>query len=101
MPPKRKADDALGGLPARLAQEPASTTGTGPFMVYFPSRFDPSGDIACEWESYAHTARKNQYVVVGKTVSRWRRDGHEESPYLQHLVAASPPLPPRVWASPC
>ncbi|EFN53299.1 hypothetical protein CHLNCDRAFT_136963 [Chlorella variabilis] len=65
--PKRKAAEAL---PASIAQEPASTSGTGPFVVYFPSRFDPKGGVACEWQTYAHSERKNQYMVVAKTKSK-------------------------------
>ena len=64
--PKRKAGDA--GLPATIRQEPASTSGSGPFVVYFPSSFEPNGSIPCEWQTYAHSERKNQYVVVAKTV---------------------------------
>jgi hypothetical protein len=66
---KRKASEALGGLPSTLVQEPAGTSGTGPFTVHFPSRFDPTGDVACEWDAYAHSERRNQYVVVARTVS--------------------------------
>ena len=64
--PKRKAGEA--GLPATIRQEPASTSGSGPFVVYFPSAFEPNGSIPCEWQTYAHSERKNQYVVVAKTV---------------------------------
>ena len=64
--PKRKAEEA--GLPPTIRQEPARTEGTGPFVVYFPSRFEPQGDAACEWQAYAQGQRKNQYVVVAKTV---------------------------------
>ena len=67
---KRKAAEA--GLPDRLSQQPAPAKGTGPFLVYFPSRFQPNGDIACEWQAYAHRERRNQYVVVGQTVSTGR-----------------------------
>ncbi|PRW60044.1 DNA-directed RNA polymerase I subunit RPA49 [Chlorella sorokiniana] len=63
---KRKAEAA--GLPARIEQQPASTSGTGPFVVYFPSRFEPnSGDTACEWQAYAHSERRNQYQLVART----------------------------------
>lgn len=61
---KRKADEA--GLPHTVRQEPAPVAGTGPFVVYFPSRFEPEGDVACEWQAYAHQ-RKNQYTVVART----------------------------------
>lgn len=68
---KRKAEEA--GLPARIEQQPASTSGTGPFVVYFPSRFEPnSGDTACEWQAYAHSERRNQYELVARTVSPLR-----------------------------
>ncbi len=63
---KRKADEA--GLPHAIRQEPAPSGGTGPFVVYFPSRFEPDGDVACEWQAYAHQ-RKNQFTVVARTVS--------------------------------
>ena len=65
--PKRTAGDAA--LEGTLKQEPASTSGSGPFVVYFPSAFQPNGSIPCEWQSYAHSERKSQYVVVAKTVS--------------------------------
>ncbi|KAL4421053.1 hypothetical protein ABPG77_007528, partial [Micractinium sp. CCAP 211/92] len=61
---KRKADEA--GLPHAIRQEPAPSGGTGPFVVYFPSRFEPDGDVACEWQAYAHQ-RKNQFTVVART----------------------------------
>jgi DNA-directed RNA polymerase I subunit RPA49 len=63
--PKRKADDALQ---SSLEQQPAKSSGTGPFAVYFPSRFDPNGDIACEWQAYSHSQRRNQLLLVAKTV---------------------------------
>ncbi|KAI7844622.1 hypothetical protein COHA_001712 [Chlorella ohadii] len=63
---KRKAEEP--GLPARIEQQPASTSGAGPFVVYFPSRFEPnSGDTACEWHAYAHSERRNQYQLVART----------------------------------
>ncbi len=75
---KRKAEEA--GLPARIEQQPASTSGAGPFVVYFPSRFEPnSGDTACEWHAYAHSERRNQYQLVARTVSQSRR-GLGEAP---------------------
>lgn len=75
---KRKAEEA--GLPARIEQQPASTSGAGPFVVYFPSRFEPnSGDTACEWQAYAHSERRNQYQLVARTVSQSRR-GLGEAP---------------------
>lgn len=97
---KRKADEA--GLPDRLSQQPAPSKGTGPFLVYFPSRFQPNGDIACEWQAYAHRERRNQYVVVGQTVSgssmRWRAGGQrhcsaaEGAPPAAAARRRSPPL---------
>lgn len=65
---KRKAAEA--GLPSSLAQEPAGTSGTGPFVVYFPSGYEPNAgdDAACEWAAYAHKDRRNQFQLVAKTV---------------------------------
>lgn len=91
--PKRKAAEAL---PASIAQEPASTSGTGPFVVYFPSRFDPKGGVACEWQTYAHSERKNQYMVVAKTVGgrRWQRmRARTPVPSCMHARRQPPPPP--------
>jgi len=91
---KRTAEEA--GLPARIRQEPASTNGTGPFVVYFPSRFEPNADVACEWQAYSHGQRRNQYVVVARTVSDGRSDGPgcgREAEEAGPLPPALPPLP--------
>lgn len=70
---KRSAEAA--GLGPRVSQEPASTSGTGPFIVYFPSRFEPNGDTACQWQAYAHKDRRNQYVLVAETVGGLQGSG--------------------------
>ena len=101
--PKRKAEEEARRLPDTIVQEPASTSGgTGPFVVYFPSRFDPQGSEPCEWQAYESKERKQQYVVVAKTVRRgswevlvawsclWKRGWG-----CMHATAVPPPpLPP-------
>lgn len=63
---KRKASD-LSHLES-IDQQAASTSGTGPFVVYFPSGFDPNaGDGRVEWQVYAHQQRKRQYELVART----------------------------------
>lgn len=99
---KRKADEA--GLPHTVRQEPAPVAGTGPFVVYFPSRFEPEGDVACEWQAYAHQ-RKNQYTVVARTVSCGARNARaalqvgQLRPGTLHLPLPPPP-PAHLLASP-
>lgn len=91
---KRKASEALGGLPSTLVQEPAKASGVGPFVVHFPSRFDPTGDVACEWDAYAHSERRNQYVVVARTVRTARcapRGARRTPPVSVTRTSASPP----------
>jgi hypothetical protein len=64
---KRKASD-LSHLES-IDQQAASTSGTGPFVVYFPSGFDPNaGDGRVGWQAYAHQQRKRQYELVARTV---------------------------------
>lgn len=87
---KRKAEEA--GL-GSIEQQAASTSGTGPFVVYFPSRFEPnSGDTACEWHAYAHGERRNQYQLVARTVSRLRsgRGAAPRPPWPATAAAAAP-----------
>lgn len=64
---KRSAAEA--GLGGSIKQAPAGTSGQGPWVVHFPSGFNPEGDVACEWESYAHSERRNQHVLVARGVS--------------------------------
>ena len=63
---KRKADEG-GALPDAIEMD--KVEGTGPFAVYFPSGFNPEKAAAeCEWETFEHEQKKNQYAVVAKTV---------------------------------
>jgi hypothetical protein len=63
---KRKAEEE-GGLPDAISMD--RIEGTGPFAVYFPSGFSPEKAAAeCEWETFGHEQKKNQYAVVAKTV---------------------------------
>jgi hypothetical protein len=63
---KRKADEE-GALPDAIQMH--QIEGTGPFAVYFPSGFNPEKAAAeCEWETFEHEKKKNQYAVVAKTV---------------------------------
>ena len=54
--------------PASLSQVPAGTSGTGPFVVYFPSRWEPEEGPACEWAAYGHRQRRGAFEVVAATV---------------------------------
>jgi hypothetical protein len=63
---KRKADGE-GALPDAIKMD--QVEGTGPFAVYFPSGFNPEKAAAeCEWATFEHEQKKNQYAVVAKTV---------------------------------
>lgn len=62
---KRKAEEE-GALPDAIEMD--QIKGTGPFAVYFPSGFNPEKAAAeCEWETFEHEQKKNQYAVVAKT----------------------------------
>ena len=65
---KRKADEAGIDMPD-IEQQPCSTSGTGPFAVYFPSGFDPNGeDAEVAWSAYEHAQRRNHFSLVACTV---------------------------------
>jgi hypothetical protein len=59
------------GLPTSIEVQAAPSGAVPPpFAVYFPSGFEPtSNEAACEWRTYSHVGRKNQYMLVAKTVS--------------------------------
>jgi len=64
---KRKAEEE-GELPDAIGMD--QVEGAGPFAVYFPSGFNPEKAAAeCEWETFGHNQKKNQYAIVAKTVS--------------------------------
>lgn len=62
---KRKAEHAAA-VPDSIEMKPKD--GNAPFVVYFPSGFNPERAAAeCAWDTYAHDKKKNQYAVVAKT----------------------------------
>lgn len=88
---KRKQAEADG--PAEIDQLACSSSGRGPFAVYFPSGYDPNAEGAAPaWTAYEHTRGHNHYTLVAETVRLVAQQRRMHCRMRGHVGLQAPPV---------